>query len=449
MNQSLVKMARFLVSLALAGLLFSCAGSYYSRGNAAMKKGDLDAAISNFYAAAKKNPSDFRVFRELGVAFYHQGKDPRHRKLARAALEKAYSLNPADGTTLFYLGALAEENGDLQTAIDYYRQYTRIGRMSKMRGLLKARLRKAVEKQVAQEAKLALQRESQLVPARIPANSLAVLYFKNLSRNRNLDPLQKGLAEMIITDLSQVRGLSVVERIRLQKMLEEIGLGQSGVVDPKTAPRLGKLLGARKLVHGSFLVLGNNDLRLDAGMVDAFSGKSSKPDELSGNLQRLFRLEKNLVFKVIKQMGVRLTDQEREAILRVPTENLLAFMAYSRGLDYEDRGMLSQARAAFSEAVKLDPNFTLAKDDLNAVEFLQKPDATPEMAEQTEGAGETTGEGATLASQTTERLIETAGNVSSGFLPSIDSRKPVEEQSRPSFGSGADIEVLVPLPQVP
>ena len=52
-----------------------------------------------------------------------------------------------------------------------------------------------------------------------PPPTVAVLYFDNNSPNREYDVLQKGLADMLVTDLSQVESLQVVEREKLQALV--------------------------------------------------------------------------------------------------------------------------------------------------------------------------------------------------------------------------------------
>ena len=66
-------------------------------------------------------------------------------------------------------------------------------------------------------------------------NTVGVLYFENNSGDAALDPFQKGLSLMLVTDLSSVAGLEVVERVRLQALVEELGLGRSGLVEAGTA----------------------------------------------------------------------------------------------------------------------------------------------------------------------------------------------------------------------
>jgi TolB-like protein len=184
---------------------------------------------------------------------------------------------------------------------------------------------------------------------------------------------------MVITDLSQVKSLTVIERSRMQALMEEMGLGQTGLVEESTAPRVGRLLGVKKVLQGSFLDLAGGRLRLDANLSDAALRASQSIDATAGEMARFFRLEKNLVFKVIDELNIKLTAAEEKAILIIPTENLLAFLAYSRGLDARDRGDLEKARIEFQQAVTLDPNFVQAKAQFERTNAAQKN--TPELRE--------------------------------------------------------------------
>jgi len=66
-------------------------------------------------------------------------------------------------------------------------------------------------------------------------------------------------------------------------------------------------------------------------------------------------------------MGITLTKAERDAIEEVPTENLMAFLAYARGLDLEDRGRAQEAREAYRQAVDLDSDFREAIEACDAI----------------------------------------------------------------------------------
>src|SRR3989454_7594279 len=78
----------------------------------------------------------------------------------------------------------------------------------------------------------------------------------------NFDALQKGMAAMIISELAANPGARVVEREELQRLLEEQKLGAAGRVDDATAARIGKLIGARYVVTGTFIDF-YGDFRVD------------------------------------------------------------------------------------------------------------------------------------------------------------------------------------------
>ena len=74
--------------------------------------------------------------------------------------------------------------------------------------------------------------------------TVAISYFDNTSGLEEYNPLSKGLADMLITDLSNVKSIQIVEREKLESLLQEIDLGESKFMDPSTAQKLGKGLGA-------------------------------------------------------------------------------------------------------------------------------------------------------------------------------------------------------------
>ena len=100
--------------------------------------------------------------------------------------------------------------------------------------------------------------------------TLAVLYFTNsaLVDNASYAPLSKGMAEMLITELAQNNAVRVVERDRLQSVIEEQNLQNSDRVDKETAVKLGKTLGARHMLLGSFIIDQKRNMRIDVRAVN-------------------------------------------------------------------------------------------------------------------------------------------------------------------------------------
>ena len=300
---------------------------------------------------------------------------------------------------------------------------------------------------------------------KIPPNSVAVLYFKNVSNISELNPLSKGLADMIITDLSQVHDLQVVERARLQALVQEIGLGMSGMIDPSTAPKMGKLLGASRFVNGALVTLPGQKIQLDYSIAQAQTAQIEKSGNADGPLRQIFNLEKKLVFDVIDDMGIQLTEQERKAIQRIPTENLMAFIAYSKALDYEDQGKFDLAKKEYQKAIQLDPHFEKAQVGLAEVQISSGAvDPTelvePEVLASVETNPEQTSTATTSETPETkptvkptkdsivlDRVTRSAESVGVGFVPGVEQRKPVQESSGTEAALGsAKVKVHVPIP---
>src|SRR4030042_4222032 len=230
------------ILLSASGILLLFIGwsaSHYSQGEKSLDREDYDAAILAFEKALEEKPDDPVIERELGIAHYSK---PDMDK-AIPLLLKSFLKDSADGRTLFYLGTAFEIQGDIPYAIDIYRRYTGVSRSEDLRASIESRMLQLIEKQMEADAKTALAQEKMIEVWSIQDTSLAVTYFRNMGGRKDLDPIQKGLAEMVITDLSRLKRLKVIERLRMQKLFEEMGLGTSGVINESSAPRAARLMG--------------------------------------------------------------------------------------------------------------------------------------------------------------------------------------------------------------
>jgi TolB-like protein len=106
---------------------------------------------------------------------------------------------------------------------------------------------------------MALASMALLTPAVAQAQArpvVAVLYFDNNSIGRDaadFNGVGKGMAELMTNDLLSNQNLTVVERERVQALLVEQNLTRQGSIDPQTAIRLGKLIGAQFMIYGAFM----------------------------------------------------------------------------------------------------------------------------------------------------------------------------------------------------
>jgi TolB-like protein len=201
-------------------------------------------------------------------------------------------------------------------------------------------------------------------------NTLAVLYFQNKSGQKPLDPFQKGLALMLITDLSTVPGIQIVERVRLQALTEELGLGVSGLVDPDAAPRVGKLLGAEWLVGGDILGEALEKVLVESRLLDVPPPEVLGQPAAQGAFSDLFTVEKDLLFKIIALLKIELTPEEEARLRRPCSMNTDALNSLFQGVESSDRQDYEEAAEFYERALEEDPSICIADDALNELEAL-------------------------------------------------------------------------------
>ena len=194
--------------------------------------------------------------------------------------------------------------------------------------------------------------------------SIAVFPFVQDSGDVLYSPLQIGVAVMIATDLANIRGLNVVDRIKIKALIQELAISESGLIQPDTGPRLGYFLSAR-WVAGGILVLPEKDvLKIETRLLDTPSAHLIGKPAAQGTLMEIFSMEKTLVKAIVKLLNISLSPEEEEAIGKYLTVNLDALLALSRGLDASDRGQYPLAASEFQKALEEDPELSIAREAL-------------------------------------------------------------------------------------
>lgn len=102
--------------------------------------------------------------------------------------------------------------------------------------------------------------------------SLAVLDFKNNSSIIRFDRLEKAVPEMLKTELSQYQGIVVVERSKIESILSEQALAQTGLIEDMTAQEVGRMVGAQYIITGE-INKADNRLRIDAHLIKVTTGQ--------------------------------------------------------------------------------------------------------------------------------------------------------------------------------
>jgi TolB-like protein len=197
------------------------------------------------------------------------------------------------------------------------------------------------------------------------AENISVLYFSNTAKNKDFDWLSKGLTDMLITDLSTVKELNVVERENLEKVIKEKEFSMTGITADDKALQVGKILNAGKLIYGSFIVT-KGIIRIDAKTVNTTSGAVAGSVSVSGNPDTVLDLERELSAELLGVFKIQAPELSGQG------SNLNAVRNYYTGLILFDNGDYSSALKLFKDAAVLDPSYLKPKKGIeDSYKFLK------------------------------------------------------------------------------
>lgn len=185
--------------------------------------------------------------------------------------------------------------------------------------------------------------------------TMAILPFENNSVTdpQRFEPLSRGLAAMLITDLQQSAGaMTIIEREKIQSLLKEVALSQSGSVDKATAVRVGRILGAQAIAFGSFMVL-MDQVRIDVRIVKVETSEMLMAESIVGRSDAFIELQKNLARKIAASLRLAMAPETGAG----GASDISAALYFSKGLDAVDRGDKDEARRLFAKAVEMDPAY--------------------------------------------------------------------------------------------
>lgn len=223
-------------------------------------------------------------------------------------------------------------------------------------------------------------------PAAVPVGDqkvVAVLRFENNTGAARYDNLGRGLAAMMISDLSVLPEIRLVERERLEELQAELEFQQSAHVDPTTAQNTGLMVGAQFVVTGALTTV-EPDMLLDTRIADVETAEILKAAEVTGPSDRLFELQQELAEIFIDGLGLVLTEEDR-ALLRERQEanridDIETVLSFSRALCYLDAGAYEYAAEEMIEVRNAAPGSYILGATVEVVQ-RQVEDAARRRAE--------------------------------------------------------------------
>jgi adenylate cyclase len=197
-------------------------------------------------------------------------------------------------------------------------------------------------------------------PAEAAHLSIVVLPFTNLSGDPSQDYFADGITENLTTDLSRLSGSFVIARNTAFTFK-----GKNA-----DARQIGKELGVRYVLEGS-VQRDQNQVRVNAQLIDAESGGHLWAERFDKPLASLFTMQDEIVASLASQLGAELITDEASRAERTPNPDSMDL--YFQGMAWFNKGHnpadVERARGFFERALALDP------DNLDAVVGMACADA--------------------------------------------------------------------------
>src|SRR5215813_3845768 len=190
--------------------------------------------------------------------------------------------------------------------------------------------------------------------------TVAVMFFDNESGAADIDWLREGLADMIITDLSRSKNLTVLSRQQLHVLLERIGNRGTGKIGLDDALNIAQQSQARIVILGSFVKLGER-IRIDVHLHDARDGQLLTAERLVLDQPAQILTQVDVLSLNLRTYLTGAEPAGDQAMLSGSmTSNLEAYRYYSLGVERAQAVRNEEALAFLQKAVALDPDFAMA-----------------------------------------------------------------------------------------
>src|SRR5262249_34628199 len=180
--------------------------------------------------------------------------------------------------------------------------------------------------------------------------SIAVLPFANMSGDPEQEYFADGIAEDVLTTLSQIQELVVIARNS-----SFVFKGQA-----RDIREIGRILGVRHVLEGSVRKAGNR-VRLAAQLIDSLNGSHVWADRFEGDLDDVFALQDRITQDIVTALEVRLTYGEEARVWRKRSGSPLVYEHFLKGralyVNFA-KHTHAQARSEFERALELNPAFT-------------------------------------------------------------------------------------------
>ena len=367
-----MKRGNYVIVFCLIGIIclgFSgCSTMDLLKAELKMQTGDYQEAITIYKAYLTKEPDSVWGNIQLGKAYL----SIEDLDSAIDSFLKVQQIQPKESRSTLFLGLAYIGKEQYEKAIATWEGYKSdnsiiTAEIKKQLTLLKI----TYSRKMAQRA---LIEETKLATIKPEKNTFAVCYYADASPNNSFRAFQKALAAMVISDLAKIDLISIVERIKLQSLFFEMSLGQTGIVDPSTAPRVGHLIGAENLVVGT---LSSGSIRTDTSLASTSKGEVIGNAAITAKEDEFFNLPREIAINVAKIAGIKLTEVQLQLFGNDHTKSYEAAISYGNALMALDSDNWKDAKEFFEKTLAADPQWILALEGYQSC----PPDSSPTIAQ--------------------------------------------------------------------
>jgi TolB-like protein/Tfp pilus assembly protein PilF len=196
----------------------------------------------------------------------------------------------------------------------------------------------------------------------LPAKSIAVLPFDNLSRDPDNAFFAEGVQDEILTRLAKVADLKVIARTSTQRFKSA----------PENLPDIAKQLGVLNILEGS-VQKANDQVRVNVQLINALTNTHLWAEIYDRKLTDIFTVESDISKTIAATLQAKLTGSEKQMIASQPTSDTAAYELYHKGRSLwakRSGDNIPKAVAFYEQAIARDPNYALAYAGLAAAYVL-------------------------------------------------------------------------------
>ena len=195
-------------------------------------------------------------------------------------------------------------------------------------------------------------RAAAAAPNELPAKSIAVLPFENLSEDKANAFFAEGIQDEILTRLAKVADLKVISRTSTQHFKSA----------PENLPEIAKRLGVMHILEGS-VQKASDQVRVNVQLINALTDAHLWADTYDRKLTDIFAVETEIAKAIADTLQAKLTGSEQHVIAARPTESTEAHQLYLKGRYFWNKRTgndLKKSIDYFQQAIAVDPNYALA-----------------------------------------------------------------------------------------